>query len=44
MLRLGVSETHIDAFMGRLQKSVLAMHYNDFSPEKSREIYCIIEF
>jgi len=39
MLRLGVSETYIDAFCGRAPKSVLARHYTDFSPEKLREIY-----
>ena len=39
MLRLGVSETYIDAFCGRVPKSVLARHYTDFSPEKLREIY-----
>ena len=39
MLRLGVSETYIDAFCGRTPQSVLARHYTDFSPEKLREIY-----
>jgi intergrase/recombinase len=39
MLRLGVSETYVDAFCGRVPKSVLARHYTDFSPEKLREIY-----
>jgi len=34
MLRLGVSETYVDAFCGRAPKSVLARHYTDFSPEK----------
>jgi integrase len=34
MLRLGVPETYIDAFCGRVPKSVLARHYTDFSPEK----------
>jgi intergrase/recombinase len=38
-LRLGVSETHVDAFCGRVPKSVLARHYTDFSPEKLIEIY-----
>jgi integrase len=33
MLRLGVSETYIDAFCGRVPKSVLARHYTDFSPD-----------
>jgi integrase len=39
MLRLAVSETYVDAFCGRVPKSVLARHYTDFSPEKLREIY-----
>ena len=39
MLRLGVSETYIDAFCGRVPKSVLARHYTDFSPQKLEEIY-----
>jgi intergrase/recombinase len=39
MLSLGVSETYIDAFCGRVPKSVLARHYTDFSPEKLKEIY-----
>jgi integrase len=39
MLRLGVSETHVDAFCGRVPKSVLARHYTDFSLEKLKEIY-----
>jgi len=39
MLSLGVSETHVDAFCGRVPKSVLARHYTDFSPEKLEEIY-----
>jgi integrase len=39
MLRLGVSETYVDAFCGRVPKSVLARHYTDYNPEKLREIY-----
>jgi intergrase/recombinase len=39
MLRRGVSETHVDAFCGRVSKSVLARHYTDFPPEKLKEIY-----
>jgi integrase/recombinase XerD len=39
MLRLGVSEIYVDAFCGRVPKSVLARHYTDFSPEKLKEIY-----
>ena len=39
MLKLGVSETYVDAFCGRVPKSVLARHYTDFSPEKIGEAY-----
>jgi integrase len=39
MMRLGMSETYIDALCGRVPKSVLARHYTDFSAEKLREIY-----
>jgi len=39
MLRLGVSETYVDALCGRVPKSILARHYTDFSPEKLQEIY-----
>jgi integrase len=39
MPRLGVSETYVDAFCGRVPKSVLARHYTDFSPQKLEEIY-----
>lgn len=39
MLMVGVSETYVDAFCGRVPKSVLARHYTDFSTEKLKEIY-----
>jgi intergrase/recombinase len=39
MLRLGIYETYIDAFCGRVPKSVLARHYTEFSPQKLEEIY-----
>jgi len=39
MLRLSVSETYVDAFCGRVPKSVLARHYTDFSPDKLKDIY-----
>ena len=39
MLRLGVSETYVDAFCGQVPKSVLSRHYTDFSPEKLLEHY-----
>jgi len=39
MMRLGVSETYVDAFCGRVPKSVLARHYTDFSVERLNEVY-----
>jgi len=37
--RLGIPDRYIDAFCGRVPKSVLARNYTDFSPEKLKEIY-----
>jgi integrase len=39
MLRLGVSETYVDAFCGRVPKSILARHYTNYSPDKLKQIY-----
>ena len=39
MGRLGVPDRYVDAFCGRVPKSVLARHYTDFSPERLKEIY-----
>jgi len=39
MGRLGVPDRYIDAFCGRVPRSVLARHYTDFSPEELKEIY-----
>lgn len=39
MLRLGVSETYVDAFCGRAPKSVLARHYTDYSAVRLEEVY-----
>jgi integrase/recombinase XerD len=39
MLSKGVQEVYVDAFCGRVPRSVLARHYTDFSPERLREIY-----
>jgi integrase/recombinase XerD len=39
MMRLGVSETYVAAFCGRVSKSVLAEHYTDFSPETLEAVY-----
>jgi len=36
---LGVSDRYIDAFCGRVPKSVLARNYTDYSPERLRRIY-----
>jgi len=37
--RLGVSDRYVDAFYGRVPRTVLARHYTDSSPEKLKEIY-----
>ena len=39
MGRLGVADRYVDAFCGRVPKSVLARHYTDFGPERLKEIY-----
>jgi len=39
MGRLGVPDRYIDAFCGRIPRSVLARHYTDYSPERLKEIY-----
>ncbi len=39
MGRLGVPDRYVDAFCGRVPRTVLARHYTDFSPEKLKEIY-----
>ena len=39
MLSKGIQEVYVDAFCGRVPKSVLARHYTDFSPERLKEIY-----
>jgi len=36
---LGVPESVIDAFCGRVPKTVLGRHYNDYSPERLKRIY-----
>jgi hypothetical protein len=36
---LGVQDRFVDAFCGRIPKSVLARHYTDFSPGKLKQIY-----
>ena len=32
-------DRYVDAFCGRVPRSVLARHYTDFSPQKLKEIY-----
>jgi len=36
---LGVPDRYVDAFCGRIPKSILAKHYTDYSPEKLKRIY-----
>ncbi len=39
MGQLGVPDRYIDAFCGRVPRSILARHYTDYSPERLKEIY-----
>ena len=39
MGELGVPDRYIDAFCGRVPKSVLARHYTDYSPNRLKRIY-----
>ena len=39
MGRLGMPDRYIDAFCGRVPRSVLARHYTDYSPDRLKEIY-----
>ena len=39
MGRLGVSDRYIDAFCGRVPRSILARHYTDYSPKRLKAIY-----
>jgi hypothetical protein len=39
MGKLGLADRYVDAFCGRVPRSVLARHYTDFSPERLKEIY-----
>lgn len=36
---LRVPDRYVDAFCGRVPRSVLARHYTDFIPERLKEIY-----
>jgi len=39
MGELGIPDRYIDAFCGRVPKSILARHYTDYSPERLKRIY-----
>jgi integrase len=39
MTELNVSDRYIDAFCGRIPKTILGRHYTDYSPKKLKEIY-----
>ena len=39
MVSKGVSDSYVDAFCGRVPRSILAKHYLDYSPEKLKEVY-----
>ena len=39
MARLGVPDRYVDAFCGRVPRSILARHYSDFSPLNLKRIY-----
>jgi integrase len=39
MGELGVADRYVDAFCGRIPRSILARHYTDFSPERLKRIY-----
>ena len=39
MGELSVADRYVDAFCGRVPRSVLARHYTDFSPERLKRIY-----
>ena len=39
MTNLGVSDRYIDAFCGRVPKTILGRHYTDYSPKKLKHVY-----
>jgi integrase len=39
MGEMAVPDRYIDAFCGRVPKSILARHYTDYSPERLKRIY-----
>jgi intergrase/recombinase len=39
MTNLGVPDRYIDAFCGRVPKTILGRHYTDYSPKKLKDVY-----
>ncbi len=39
MMNLGVQESYIDAYCGRIPRTVLRKHYVDYNPRKLKQIY-----
>jgi integrase len=39
MARMGVADRFIDAFQGRVPRSILAMHYTDYSLDSLKQVY-----
>jgi len=39
MMNLGVPERYVDAYCGRVPRTILRRHYTDYSPNKLKEIY-----
>jgi integrase len=39
MVSRGVSDSYVDSFCGRIDRSILAKHYLDYSLERMKEIY-----
>ena len=39
MGNLGVQDRYVDAFCGRVPRSILAKHYTDYSPDRLKLIY-----
>ena len=39
MVSKGISDSYVDAFCGRIPRSILAKHYLDYSPDRLKAIY-----
>jgi len=39
MAELGVLDRYVDAFCGRMPRSILARHYSDYSLKRLKKIY-----